>query len=143
MTKFDDIAWKQIHARTVPTGRFAHHFGVALSGRPAFFAELERTVRENGDSTLAFYMFLDEFHLFRRAKFFADEPSDYFDRNTRAWFVGVVEYLCRRFKLAVPSWIEKPEYFLPQSWRKSHNDTREPEFRRRNIGYNLRHLIRL
>jgi hypothetical protein len=32
---------------------------------------------------------------------------------------GMTEYLSHRFKLTVPEWIEKPEYFLPEPWEKS------------------------
>jgi hypothetical protein len=143
VTRYDKLAWEIIESRPIPQGELAEHFGLAKSGRAASFLEVEQAIRDGSDFHIEFPQFLDEFYLFKRAEFFADEPRDYFDRRTRAWFAGVVEYLCRRFKLAVPNWIEKPEYFLPQPWHKSHDDTGEPEFRRRNIGYNPRHLIRL
>ena len=143
MTKYDNTAWKQIRSRPVPTGDLANHFGLALSGRPSSFVELENVQRETGNFELALSEFLNEFYLFRKECFFVEEPSDYFDANTRAWFAGVVEYLCHRFELIVPSWTEKPEYFLPQPIRKSYDDSGDPEFRRRNILYSPRHLIRL
>jgi hypothetical protein len=143
VTKFDDIAWPQIESRPVPQGQFADHYGLAKSGRPASFSELEQMLRGGKDFTLAWCMLLDEFYLFRRVEFFAAPPSTYFDPRTRAWFAGVVEYLCHRFGLPVPCWVQQPEYFLPEPWVRSHSDTGEPEFRRRNILYNPRNLIRL
>lgn len=143
MTKFDDMAWKQLHARPAPTGTWADHKGLAKSGRPKNFAELEILLRRCDDWEVAFPSFLDEFYLFSDAEFFALEPTDYFDRKTRVWFAGIAEYLCHRFGLAVPEWVENSDYFLPEPWRKSHDDTGELEFRRRNVLYNPRHLIRL
>ncbi len=143
MTKFDDMAWAQIHARPVPKGVLAEHYGLKISGRPASFPELEQMIQQKDDFVLAFCMFLDEFYLFRRAEFFATEPTVFFDAKTRAWLAGVVEYLCHRFGLAVPEWVEKPEFFLSTPWKKSHDDTGEPEFKRRNVFYNPRHLTRL
>jgi hypothetical protein len=142
MTKFDDIAWKTIHSRSVPKPEFANYKGLEISGRPKNYAELEIAVKES-DMQLALSDFLHEFFLFRTPDFFEIEPSDYFSTRDRAWLAGVAEYLCHRFGLAVPEWVEKPEYFLAEPWCKSHDDTGEPEFGRRNVLYSPRHLIRL
>ena len=142
MTKFDDIAWETIHNRPAPKAEFANHKGLAVSGRPQNYLELEIAAKES-DMELALSDFLHEFFLFRSPDFFAIEPSDYFSTHDRVWLAGVAEYLCHRFGLSVPPWTEKPEYFLQQPWRKFHGDTQEPEFRRRNVLYNPRHLIRL
>jgi hypothetical protein len=143
MTTFDDMAWHQILTRPVPSGKLANHYGLAHSGRPASFTELEQVLRAGADFTSAWCNFLDEFYLYRRPEFFEAEPSLSFDAKTRAWFAGVVEYLCGRFGLPVPQWTGKPDYFLHEYWRKSHDDVCNPAFARRNIGYNPRHLIRL
>jgi hypothetical protein len=52
---------------------------------------------------------------------------------------GMAEYLCHRVTSPVPEWTDKPDCFLSEPCRKSW----EPEFRRRNISYNPRHMIRL
>lgn len=140
MGRFDKMAWDIIHNRKPP--RWPERKGLAHSGRACNFAELEQELRNGGDFQIEFPQFLDEFYLHRTADFFAVEPSDYFDIRTRAFFAGVTEYLCHRFNLPVPVWVERPDYFLSEYWKKC-RDTGEPEFARRNIGYDPRNLIRL
>jgi hypothetical protein len=113
------------------------------SGRPKNYEEVSRLMEQGGEWELVISDFLHEFNFFRTADFFEKEPREWFSREMRAWFAGMAEYLCHRFNLSVPEWTEKPEYFLPEPWKKSRDDTGEPEFRRRNIGYNPRHLTRL
>ena len=138
--KFDKIAWDIIHK--MPPPRMPNRKGLAQTGRPKDFAELEVLLSSGEDWRIAFPMFLDEFYCFKTPDFFAVEPSGFFDVRMRAWLAGVAEYLCRRFGLPVPEWTEKPEYFLAEFWKRT-DDAGEPEFRRRNVGYNPRHLIRL
>lgn len=138
--KFDKLAWDIIHSMPPPS--MPGHKGLEMSGRPKDFAEVEALLSGGEDFRIAFPMFLDEFYCFKTPDFFAVEPSDFFDRQTRAWLAGIAEYLCHRFGLPVPEWTEKPEYFLPEFWKKT-DDSGDPEFRRRNVGYNPRHLIRL
>jgi hypothetical protein len=77
----DAIAWKTIRSRPIPTSA---NFGLANSGRPANFVEIERAMVERGqDYGYAFDHFLDEFYLFRRASFFAEEPPTSFDTRRR------------------------------------------------------------
>ncbi len=140
MARFDELAWRSIHERTP---HLSDHKGVEKSGRPKNYEEVSRLMEQGGEWKLVIFEFLHEFNFFRTADFFEKEPGDWFSREMRAWLAGVAEYLCHQFKLPVPEWTEKPEYFLPEPWRKSRDDTGEPEFRRRNIGYNPRHLIRL
>lgn len=113
------------------------------SGRPKNYEEVSQRMQQGGDWEVVIFDFLREFNYFRTADFFEKEPSDWFSCEMRAWFAGMAEYLCHRFKLPVPGWTEKAEYFLPEPWEKSYDDTGESEFRRRNIGYNPRHLTRL
>lgn len=100
-------------------------------------------MEQGGNWELVILDFLQEFNFKRTADFFDKEPGEWFPCEMRAWFAGMAEYLCHRFNLPVPEWTDKSEYFLPEPWGKSQDDTGEPEFRRRNIGYNPRHLIRL
>jgi hypothetical protein len=140
MNRFDNLAWEQIHKRP---GSKSSNRGLKRSGRPCNFAEVQELLQAGEDFRIAFPMFLDEFFLFKTADFLDSEPTDYFDVATKAWLAGVVEYLAHRFALEVPEWAEKPEYFLSEQWKMSHDDAGEPEFRRRNVQYNPRHLIRL
>ncbi len=140
MGKFDKVAWSIIEQMPPPS--MPGHKGLALSGRPKDFAELESLVSDGENFDIAVALFLDEFYCFKTEDFLAAEPTDFFDARTRAWLAGVAEYLSHRFRLPVPTWVGKPEYFLPEFWKKS-DDSGEQEFRQRNIGYNPRHLIRL
>jgi hypothetical protein len=139
MTRYyDDLGWTSIINRR-PT--LPEHKGLAVSGRPKNFAELEQLVRsDTKDFTLAWGMFLDEFYLFKTADFFAIEPTNFFPPQTRAFFAGVVEYLGHRLGVEVPGWVEKPEYFLPEYWKRT-GDSGDIEFRRRNIGYDPHHNL--
>lgn len=103
--------------------------------------------------------FMDEFYLFRGASFFAEEPPNSFATRRRAFLAAVAEFLSQEFGLLVPPWTEKPKYFLAEEWdwieecpgfneklrsrisRRRESATRA--FRRRNILYEGRNLIRL
>jgi hypothetical protein len=107
----------------------------------------------------AFAHFLDEFYLFRRGSFFTEEPPRSFSPRERAFLAAVAEFLSQEFGLPLPAWTEKPEYFLLEEWdwvsdiegfpealRVRIDGRREratPAFRRRNILYEGRNLIRL
>ena len=138
--KFDDMAWESIRNRR-PSNR--EHKGLDRSGRPKNFAELEQMIRSGTEAQIAFLEFLDEFYLFKEPEFFTKEPSTYFTNETRVFLAGVVEFLGQRLGVAVPNWVGQPEYFLAEPLKMSHDDTGEPEFKRRNILYNPRHLLRL
>jgi hypothetical protein len=153
----DAIAWKAIQSRPLPTST---HFGLANSGRPANFVEIERAMVEREQAYgYACDHFLDEFYLFRRQSFFAEEPPASLDRRRRAFLAAVAEFLSGEFQLPLPEWTEKPEYFLAEEWdwvedQPDFNDelrarisrrreSATPAFRRRNILYEGRNLIRL
>ena len=140
MARFDEVAWRSIHERTPHP---SDHKGVEKSGRPKNYEAVSRLIEQGGDWEPVISDFLHQFYFSRTADSFEKEPGDWFSREARAWLAGVAEYLCHRFNLPVPEWTEKPEYFLPEPWEESRADTGECEFRRRNIGYNPRHLIRL
>ena len=92
----------------------------------------------------AFHNFLDEFYLFKRESFFADEPPKEFSPQQRAFLAATAEYLCRRFRLSCPPWTNKPEYFLPEKFNMligSHRPA--PEYKRHGILFSSRGLIRL
>ena len=72
--------------------------------------------------------------------------------------MNVAEFLSHEFKLQVPTWTERPRYFLDEEWDwaddgempqalrdrlPARRDRATPEFRRRNIVYEGRNLIRL
>lgn len=138
--KYDRMAWKSIlNRRSTMPG----HKGLKISGRPQNFAELEEMIRSGRDPVLAFAEYLDELYLHKTADFFEVEPATFFDAKTRAFYAGLVEYLGHRLGIAVPPWVEKPEFFLPHPYRKSQDDTAEPEFRRRNVLFNPRHILRV
>jgi hypothetical protein len=137
--RIDEIAWLSIHERAPHP---SDQKGLEKSGRPKNYEEVSRLMEQGGDWKLVISDFLHEFYCLQTADFFEQEPGKWFSCEMRALLAGVAEYLCHHFELPVPEWTEKPEYFLPEPWKKSNDDTATPEFRRRNIGYNPRHLIR-
>jgi hypothetical protein len=140
MTRFDELTWRRIHENTPQP---SDKRGPEKSGRPRNYEEVSRRMEQGGDWELVIFDFLHEFNYCRTVDFFQKEPGQSFSCEMRAWFAGMAEYLCHRFNLPVPAWTEKAEYFLPEPWGKSYDDTGDSEFRRRNIGYNPRHLTRL
>jgi hypothetical protein len=152
----DARAWAAIHERPIPTDA---HCGLALSGRPANYAELQQAVESGQDLGFAFSHFLDEFYLFRNASFFAVEPPPFFGFRLRAFLAAVAEFLCHEFSLDVPAWVDQPEYALSEEWDwtadlenfpdelrdrvAQRRDRATPEFRKHNIIYESRNLIRL
>lgn len=140
MAKFDESKWRSIHERTP---QLSDEKGPEQGGRPKNYEEISYLMEQGGDWGIVISAFLHEFNFSRTADFFEKEPGQCFSHEMRAWFAGMAEYLCHRFELPVPTWAEKPEYFLAEPWEKSHDDTGDSEFRRRNIGYNPHHLVRL
>lgn len=151
--KFDQMAWSKIVARK-PSSNL-HCKGLARSGRAANFEELAVDVVRRHGFQSPFADFLDEFYVFKSADFFDKEPPMCFSAKARALLAGTAEFLCHFMNLPVPSWTEKPEYFLPEEWDrtgdllKNHENVEvrrskaTPEFKRRNILFNARGLIRL
>jgi hypothetical protein len=146
--KYDALAWTAIHALKPPLAEELP--GLQNGTRPSTFAEVEQKMRKGYDWRHCWGEFLDEFYIFKRASFFAEEPSHSFTPRRRAFLAGATEYLCKRFGLEVPTWTEKTEYFLKDEWAPG-NDTvskslrgeAAEEFARRNIFFRSRNLIRL
>lgn len=104
----------------------------------------------------SFSDFLHCFYYFKVAGFFAVPPPDGFGRERSALLAGVAEYLCRRYDLDLPSWIDDSQYCLSELWdpvedvcfalrasRYRRCKRAEPEFLRRNIVFEARNLITL
>ncbi len=153
----DALVWKAIRTRPLPKHS---NIGLKFSRRPGDFEELAIAVFERGDDFgYAFSHFCDEFFLFRRSSFFAKESPLSFNPHDRAFLAATAEYLSREFGWEAPTWVNKPEYFLPEEWdyvadlpefpeelRDRIANRREratPEFRRRNILFEGRGLLRL
>jgi hypothetical protein len=73
-------------------------------------------------------MFLHEFYQHRDPSFFEDPQSAQLSAINRAALVGATEWLCHRFGYEVPSWTERPEFFLEseRNWFDDW-DTSEPD----------------
>lgn len=126
--------------------------GLAISGSPKSFPEIEEQLRMGIDIDCALSMFLHEFYQHRDPSFFINPPSSQLSDINRAAFAGIAEYLSRRFGYPVPSWTESPEYSLLQErdWfediydqdfltdptiREYHLARSAPEFIKRNRGW--------
>lgn len=149
--KYDDIAWEYLLEREIfPDDTFG----------PQSFMDVEHYLRQGEPYTLVFPSFLDAFYRTRNPRLFSTEPSTYFSPCQRAFFAGVVEFLTKKFGLETPAWVEKAEFFLKKacdpsddSWQESGAECPTPlaerlaaathEFRRRNVVFQARSLIRL
>jgi hypothetical protein len=122
--------------------------GLAKSGRPKSFQELEEQPRMGVDFDCALSMFLHEFYQHRDPSFFGEPPSQQLSDINRAALAGTAKYLCHRFGYDVPAWTEAPDYFLEceRNWfeemlsrdflvehREYHMKRSAPEFIRRNL----------
>jgi hypothetical protein len=122
--------------------------GLAQSGRPKSFPELEEQLRTGIDFNSALNMFLHEFYRHRDPRFFAGPPSQQLSDINRAALAGTAEYLCHRFGYDAPAWTDEPDYFLEseRNWfedafdqdylvehRKYYLGRSAQEFTRRNL----------
>ena|ERR1035437_4028429 len=132
--------------------------GLAISGRPKSFPELEEQLRMGIDFDCALSMFLHEFYQHRDPRFFEEHPSQQLSDINRAALAGATEWLCHRFGYEVPAWTEAPEYFLEQernwfedmfdqdflvSHREYHLGRSAQEFTRRNLLFPVLGLCRI
>jgi hypothetical protein len=149
--RLDAIAWDTIHSRPTPKSDPVP---------PRNFAELGQG--EGPEFAEAVDTFLERFYSYRSRcgeKFFEVEPPLSLRSEYRAFLAGMTEFLCHEFKLRVPDWTEKQEYFLTEEWDAALDldefpwvavipieDRREqaaPEFMRRRIVFPSRGLIRV
>lgn len=150
--KLDAIGWEILDQKAAAPGEPP---GLAVSGRPANYKELA-DLSERWDPELAWSEFLHEFFRYKRASFFAVPPPRYFSPQRRALLAGVAEYLCQRYSLPVPSWVNEPEFFLDRRWdpwedlcpdveefRPERVEYSEECFLKRNVVYEARNLITL
>jgi hypothetical protein len=150
--RLDAIAWDvmdKITARSAPPS------GLAASGRPANYAELAE-LSSRWDHELAWSEFLHEFFRYKQASFFAVPPPRSFSPQRRALLAGVAEYLCTRYSLPIPEWVNAPEFFLHDFWDpwedlcpdmeefRQGRIERSPEaFLKRRVVFEARNLITL
>jgi hypothetical protein len=121
----DRTAWRTIDQLPQYPVRSA---GLAKSGRPKSFPELEKQLRMGIDFDCALSMFLHEFYQHRDPSFFAEPPSQQLSDIKRAALAGAAEWLCHRFGYDVPAWTEEPEFVLKseRNWFEDW-DTSDPD----------------
>jgi len=149
------IAWATIDQLPQSSVQSA---GLAHSGRPKSFQELEEQLRMGVDFDCALSMFLHEFYQHRDPSFFGAPPSQQLSDINRAALAGIAEWLCHRFGYEVPTWTESPEYFLDveRNWfedifdqdflvkhREYHMGRSAQEFTRRNLLFPVLGLCRI
>lgn len=149
MSKLDEFCWTIIKKRNVAPSNFG----------PKNYQELEQQVRAGISlAEIAFPHLLDYFYRTRDSATFALEPGEYFTPQWRAFLAGVAEYLSRDFGFSVPTWVEKPEFFLAEPWTPlveffaslgyecpldQCKENVPQEFLRRKIFFEARGLIRI
>jgi hypothetical protein len=160
--EMDRICWETIDAHA-PRLRPQNH----VTARPTNYAQLERDALayelwpdevDHAPWTWpgfehAWSNFLHEFFYWRLADFFTEPPPASFPIEYQALLAGAAEYLCNRYDLDLPAWIDDPRYTLPflyEMWPCLQPETRfrrvqraAPEFLKRNLIFEARNLITL
>jgi hypothetical protein len=154
MTTRQDVeqqAWQVIASQKIKSGPR----GLDVTGRPANYRELGEALKTK-NWELAWGDFLHEFYAFRDASFFFEEPPVQLSPTYRVLLAGVAEYLCKKFEMPCPEWVEKSDYFLDElrDWheelvpepeltqlREEHKAQSDPAFIRRNLIFPVRALI--
>jgi hypothetical protein len=111
--EIDALCWKVLEEKVPRPGVPP---GYPAGPRPSNYAELAELIRDRGDFELAWGEFLHECHAYKSGSFFAVPPPSTFSPEHRAWLATCCEYLCQRFHLPIPAWVEEPEFFLPEEW---------------------------
>lgn len=52
----------------------------------------------------------------QRLAMVADEPVAMDDERYGAYLAGLTEWLCRKYSLPVPEWVDKDRYYLNRPW---------------------------
>lgn len=110
--ELDAIAWDIIDKTA---GRPTPPPGLAASGRPCNYEGLAE-LSARWDHELAWSEFLHEFFRYKQASFFDVPPPRSVSLQRRALLAGVAEYLCTRYSLPIPEWVNAPEFFLHDFW---------------------------
>jgi hypothetical protein len=158
----DRICWEIIDSHVPKTRPLGHR-----TSRPSNYAELEVAAfaYKLWPSELdhmpwtwpgfeyAWSNFLHEFFYWRLADFFFEPPPQSFPGEYQALLAGAAEYLCGRYDLDLPEWIDDPSFTMTTLYEfwPSLNQTRRfrrvqraaPEFLRRNLVFQARDLITL
>jgi hypothetical protein len=160
--EMDQLCWDTMDLH-VPRRRPAGH----RTSRPSSYAELEVAAfaYELWPDEInhmpwtwpgfehAWSNFLHEFFYWRLADFFTEPPPQTFPLEYQALLAGAAEYLCNRYDLDLPVWIDEPRYRMPilfEMWPRLQWETRfrrvqrsAPEFLKRNLVFEARGLITL
>ena len=158
----DQLCWDTIDSH-VPAPRPSNH----RSRRPSNYAQLEKAAfscKQWPDEEdhfpwewpgfeHAWSDFLHEFFFWRLADFFAAPPPKSFPAEYQAVLAGTAEFLCERYDLDLPAWIDDPRYTLPalfEFWPCLPAETKfrrvqrsAPAFLKRNLVFDPRNLITL
>jgi len=107
----DEIVWRsmaEVHVREAWDER--EWWG----GRPRDFTEIGKAMRAGTSWGIAWGDWLHEFVYRKDARCLAGEPPDWFSVERRAMMAGTADFFARLYGFTKPSWVEKPEYFLPE-----------------------------
>jgi pimeloyl-ACP methyl ester carboxylesterase len=83
-------------------------------GRPQTFAEIGQVMESGHDWEYAWSDWLHEFIFRKDLRCLAEEPPSRFPRERRAMLAATAEFFAKLYGLTKPTWVHKPEYFLPK-----------------------------
>jgi len=154
--ELDEIAWRTLDGH-VPKGRRPDG---PQGGSVKNYRELWEQAQQAGFEH-AWSNFLHGFFAWRDVEAFEVPPPAALGREQCAMLAGAAEYLCHRYGLPTPSWLEELQYFLdgrwqflplvdvwvPWPWFKESDESQweniPEEFRRRGLYFEARNLITL
>jgi hypothetical protein len=106
----DEIVWRTM---AEPRNALRDWSAQWRGGRPRDYAEIGLALQSGQDWYQAWGNWLHEFVRLKDPRCLAAEPPDFLPRERRALLAGVAEFFARLYGLPKPTWVEKPEYFLP------------------------------
>ncbi|TCK72843.1 alpha/beta hydrolase [Acidipila rosea] len=106
----DEIVWKSMAEAPQTTRNWRE---TPWSGeRPQTFGEMGDVIKAGKDWEYAWSNWGHEFISRKDPRCLEEEPPLWFSKERRAMLAGVAEFFSHLYRLPMPSWIEKPEYFL-------------------------------
>jgi pimeloyl-ACP methyl ester carboxylesterase len=123
----DEIVWSSM---AKVRGRKVWDEHEWFGGRPRDFAEVGKAMRAGRSWGVAWGDWLHEFVGRKDARCLAAEPPSWSSTERRAMMAGTAEFFARVYGLPKPSWVDKPEYFLPEMEYMAYcvSEPDEPEF---------------
>lgn len=110
--EMDDIVWKSMSK--APKTRTPQREPSRTVGRTQTFAQIGLAMQAGADWEDAWSGWCHALMFSKDAQCLEEEPPAWFSPGKRAMMAGAVEFLAKLYRLHIPVWTAKTEYFLPE-----------------------------